>query len=89
MEIDQTDEVVVAITSAVQDMTTASDKLESARHLLERERYGQTDQGAVLLHRLEELRSEMAGMAFALGQATVDLSRRRTMKRLGKRLSDG
>ncbi len=83
--IDPNDTVVSACTSAVEHMTQASEKLEAARHQLEREKYGQTEAGAVLLTRIEELRSELGGMAFALGHATVDLSRRRTLKRLGRK----
>lgn len=84
--VDETDEAMQAIFSAVEDMTSASNSLEGARSMLEALGFGRSEQGAALLDQLSDLQSELAGMAFALGETSVDLQRRRALRRLGKQM---
>lgn len=83
-----TNEAMRAIYAAVEDMTSASNSLEEARSILHALGFGRSEQGAALLDQLGELHSELAGAAFALGEATADLHRRRTLRRLGKQIAD-
>jgi hypothetical protein len=70
---------------AVESMTLASNHLALALHTLKTDyaEFAETEGGELLRDRADELRTDLARAAFALGKSTHDLVRHATIRRLG------